>query len=70
LGSFTDVSLKDARIKRDAARQQVRAGVDIVAEKRAARKQAQLAEETAASPTFKQCAERFISENWRCCVAA
>jgi hypothetical protein len=30
LGSLQDVSLKDARIKRDAARQEVRAGVDIV----------------------------------------
>jgi hypothetical protein len=42
LGSFNDVSLRDARIKRDAARQQVRNGIDIVGEKRAARKQAQL----------------------------
>jgi hypothetical protein len=31
-----DVSLKDARIKRDAARQEVRAGVDIVQAKRSA----------------------------------
>lgn len=30
LGSLNDVSLREARIKRDAARQQVRAGVDIV----------------------------------------
>jgi len=30
LGSMKDISLKDARIKRDAARQQVRDGVDIV----------------------------------------
>ena len=30
LGSLNDVPLREARIKRDAARQQVRAGVDIV----------------------------------------
>jgi hypothetical protein len=30
LGSLNDLSLRDARIRRDAARQQVRAGVDIV----------------------------------------
>jgi hypothetical protein len=34
LGSLQDVSLKDARIKRDVARQEVRAGVDIVQVKR------------------------------------
>jgi hypothetical protein len=34
LGSLNDVSLREARIKRDAARQQVRAGVDIVQAKR------------------------------------
>lgn len=33
LGSLNDVSLKDARIKRDTARQEVRAGVDIVRSK-------------------------------------
>jgi Arm DNA-binding domain len=37
LGSLLDLSLKDARIKRDAARQEVRAGVDIVQGKRSAR---------------------------------
>ena len=39
LGSFKDVSLKDARLARDAARLQVRAGVDLVQEKRAAREE-------------------------------
>ncbi len=33
LGSFKDVSLKEARMARDAARQQVRAGVDLVQQK-------------------------------------
>jgi hypothetical protein len=37
LGSFKDVSLKEARLARDAARLQVRAGVDLVEEKHAAR---------------------------------
>jgi integrase len=63
MGSLNDVSLKDARIKRDAARQEVRAGVDIVQAKRAAR-QVQAAEAaTTAAPTFQQCAERYIEEN-------
>ncbi|WP_024520114.1 Arm DNA-binding domain-containing protein [Bradyrhizobium sp. Tv2a-2] len=44
LGSFKDVSLKQARLLRDAARLQVRAGVDLVQEKRAAREQAKAAE--------------------------
>lgn len=48
LGSFKDVSLRDARLARDAARLRVKgdrnaAGVDIVAEKRAARKETQAA---------------------------
>ena len=40
LGSLKDVSLKEARIKRDAARQEVRAGIDIVQAKRSAREEA------------------------------
>ena len=36
LGSFKDVSLKEARLARDAARVKVRAGVDLVQEKRSA----------------------------------
>jgi hypothetical protein len=34
LGPLKDVSLRDARIKRDAARREVRAGIDIVQVKR------------------------------------
>jgi integrase len=64
LGSLQDVSLKDARIKRDAARQAVRAGVDIVQEKRSAREEAKVVAVAAASPTFEQCAQRYIDENW------
>jgi hypothetical protein len=40
LGSLVDVSLKESRIKRDAARHQVRAGIDIVQVKRSAREEA------------------------------
>src|SRR3977135_52138 len=40
LGSLNGVSLRDARFKRDAARQQVRAGVDVVQAKRSAREEA------------------------------
>jgi integrase len=64
LGSVKDVSLREARIKRDAARQLVRAGTDIVQAKRTAREEAKTASATAAAPTFRQCAERYIDENW------
>ena len=64
LGSLQDVSLKEARIERDAARQQVRAGVDIVQAKREAREEKQAAATATAAPTFQQCAERYIDENW------
>lgn len=63
LGSLLDVSLKDARIKRDGARQQVRSGVDIVQAKRDARADAKVIEALTIAPTFKDCAERYIREN-------
>lgn len=63
LGSLQDVSLKDARIKRDAARQTVRAGVDIVQVKRTAREEAKAVEQTIAAPTFQECAEQYIKDN-------
>jgi integrase len=63
LGSFTNVSLREARIKRDAARQQVRAGIDIVDKKRSVRMQAAAAEQAANTPTFQQCAEGYIAQN-------
>ena len=63
LGSLQDVSLKDARIKRDAARQEVRAGVDIVQAKRSAREGARAEAAVAAASTFKECAERYIKDN-------
>jgi integrase len=63
LGSLNDVSLKDARIKRDDARQKVRAGVDIVQAKRSAREDAKADETTAAAPTFQKCAEKYIEDH-------
>lgn len=64
LGSLQDVSLKEARSKRDAARQDVRAGVDIVQAKRLAREEAKATAAVSAAPTFQQCAERYIDGNW------
>src|SRR5215831_1599137 len=69
LGSFKDVSLKDARRARDAARLRVKGdrstpGVDIVQEKRAAREEAKAVEIKVTLPTFEQCAETYIREHW------
>lgn len=69
LGSLKDVSLKDARLARDAARLRIKGdrstpGVDIVQEKRAAREEARAAEIKVALPTFEQCAEAYIREHW------
>jgi hypothetical protein len=69
LGSFRDVSLKEARLARGAARLRVKGdrstpGVDIVAEKRAAREEAKAAEIEVVRPTFEQCAETYIREHW------
>jgi hypothetical protein len=63
LGSLQNVSLKDARLKRDAARQEVRAGVDIVQAKRTAREEVKTVAAVTSSPTFKDCAERYVREN-------
>jgi integrase len=69
LGSLKDVSLKDARLARDAARLRVKgdrsvAGVDIVQEKRTAREEAKAVEVKIALPTFEECAETYIREHW------
>jgi integrase len=64
LGSFKDVSLKDARLARDAARLQVRAGVDLVQEKRAAREEKKAAEAAERAKTFEECAQAYIDERW------
>ena len=64
LGSLQDVSLKQARIKRDAARQEVRAGIDVVQAKRSAREESKAVDIATAAPMFQQCAERYIDENW------
>jgi hypothetical protein len=39
-------------------------GVDIVAQKRAARRQTKAAEIAATAPTFQQCAETYIEGHW------
>lgn len=69
LGSFKEVSLKDARLARDAARLRVKgdrsnAGVDIVQERRKAREEAKTVEAKAVLPTFEECAEAYIRMNW------
>jgi len=64
LGSFKDVSLKDARLARDAARLQVRAGVDLVREKRAAREEKKAVEAMEEAKTFEECAQAYIDEHW------
>jgi hypothetical protein len=69
LGSFRDVSLKDARLARDAARLRVKGdrstpGVDIVQEKRAAREDARAIEIKVTLPTFEECSEIYIREHW------
>ncbi len=63
LGSLQDVSLKDARIKRDAARHEVRSGIDIVQAIRSAKEDAKAELAAAAAPTFKECAETYIKDN-------
>ena len=69
LGSFKDVSLKDARLARDAARLRVKGdrstpGVDIVQERREAREEQKAVEVKVELPTFEQCAEAYIREHW------
>ena len=63
LGSLQDLSLKDARIKRDAARQDVRAGVDIVQTIRVAKERARAEAAVAVASTFRECAERYVKDN-------
>jgi integrase len=69
LGSFKEVSLKDARLARDAARLRVKGdrstpGVDIVQERRAAREETKAAAIKAEAPTFEECAEEYIRAHW------
>lgn len=69
LGSLKDVSLKNARMARDAARLRVKGdrsapGIDVVQEKREARENAKSVEIKVTLPTFEQCAEIYIREHW------
>ena len=60
-GSWPEVSLAAARQKRDVAREQMAAGLDPAAERRAAR----LAEEISSANTFKAVAEEWLIKNER-----
>src|SRR5579864_6240802 len=69
LGSFKDVSLKDARLARDAARLRVKGdrstvGVDIVQEKRESREEKKAAEIAEKVKTFEECAQSYIDKQW------
>jgi integrase len=69
LGSFKDISLKDARLARDAARLRVKgdrstAGVDIVQERRAAREEKKAEAAAEKAKTFEECAQSYIDEHW------
>jgi len=71
LGSLKDVSLKDARLARDAARLRVKGdrstrGVDIVQEKRAARQEAKATELKTTLCRFPNLHSRFST---RCAMA-
>jgi integrase len=57
LGSARDVSLPNARKKRDKARVQVRDGMDLVAE----RKRVKVAQRLGGGITFRQAAENYIT---------
>jgi integrase len=62
LGAYPEVSLKAARVKRDELRAQIRAGIDPIEAKRAA-KQARLAAvaATAQAPTVRDACEQWIT---------
>ncbi|WP_247478991.1 integrase [Bradyrhizobium sp. CW9] len=63
------MSLKDARLARDAARLRVKgdrsiAGVDIVRERQKAREEAKAVDAKVVLSTFEECAEAYIRANW------
>jgi integrase len=69
LGSLQDVSLKEARLARDAARLRTKGdrttpGVDIVEERRAARASVTIEGARAGLPTFEKCADAYVEEHW------
>ena len=69
LGSLKDVSLKNARMARDAARLRVKGdrsalGIDVVQEKRDARENAKASQIKVSLPIFEECAETYIREHW------
>ena len=58
LGPWPDVSLADARVRRDEARKQIAAGLDPVQE----RKRARVSAKIAAANTFKDVAEEWVQK--------
>lgn len=69
IGSLKEVSLRDARLARDAGRLRVKGdrsatGVDIVKERRKAREEAKAVVAKVVLPTFEECAEAYIRANW------
>jgi integrase len=69
LGSLKDISLKKARMARDAARLRVKGdrsapGIDVVQEKRDARENAKAMQTKVTLPMFEECAETYIREHW------
>jgi len=58
LGPWPDVSLADARVRRDEARKQIAAGLDPAQEK----KRARVTEKIAAANTFKDVAEEWVAK--------
>ena len=63
------MSLRDARLARDAARLRIRGdrntpGIDIVQEKRTAREEKKAIEAVERAKTFEECAQAYIDENW------
>jgi hypothetical protein len=68
LGSLQNVSLKEARLARDAARLRIKGdrsspGVDIVEERKAARADVRAEEARALLPSFEECAEAYVNEH-------
>jgi integrase len=69
LGSLKDVSLKNARMARDAARLRAKGdrstpGIDIVQERQSAREDAKATQIKVTLPVFEECAEAYIREHW------
>jgi integrase len=67
LGSFKNVSLKQARLLRDSARLRVKEGIDLVQRKRDVREERKAAEAVEKEKSFEECAQAYIDEHWNSC---